>query len=1213
MQTHKLAISLVLSAALVVGLVCLLVWGLRGSGDPAAVSRPTSAPESPPPIGTTLSGGDESASAAAAVESTQAGATPPAAAEPLAPELADTRPVSIEGQVSDAQGAGVAGARVLAVARSKWEEPIRTNRRRLERDPFQALAAFDEALRGVAQGLPATRTREDGGYELRGLDDGDYRVVVMRDGFLPHNEESWVWVETGLAARYDVELVAGQAISGTVVDQDGKPIAGAVVLARLTDVAGLRGIGKLVQTLIDQSQGRLLVETDRTESDANGAFRLGSLEPRLHDLRVEKDGFAWSEVRKVPAGTGGITITVSPAPQVRGRVLSPDREPLAGAQVTLREPPKDFRKLERNPLAMAAFDADFLGETTRRATTTDGGSFEIGALKAGPYELVVEAEGYAPHRGPVGIEGAAVEVGDVVLQSLEPISGRVLGPDGSPVAGASVFVLDPRASADRGAVEGRGIPRRGPGDLDEDTTEGDGSFDLLRVPPGTYSVAVTAPGFVGRRVEQVRTGTRDLVVTLVPGETISGVVVDAADRRPVVGATVQEGFRSGNLTTTDARGRFTLRGIDRGDSDAARNGVHLNVEHEDYQQLFQGLQVPRGGSFQDLELELQRARGVEGVVLDPRGQPVKGARVWVEVPGFPPAILMMDPQGGGGTAFTGDDGAFFLKVPRMGPSSQVEVIAVYSGYAKARHGPIQTGGGPQQQRVEIRLAEGSAIEGRITDTTGAAVAGAQVGARRNLPLRGEALLFATLLPPSAAEVAYSAPDGTYRLRSLEPGTYQVTVLAIGYARKQLSPVEVGAAPARLDVVLDAGGSIRGRVVDHRQEPLVGIEVVAFLELDAAGDRAGSFEGRRGGMGRREEEMMLLGGVGSASTKTDDRGSYVLTHLPEGKFRVVARAAGYDPAELRDVESGEAADLVLAPFARLRGRVVDAASGAAVNAFQLSLDAKSDEGSWREDWKRRREVAQAEGHFEYEDLRAGEYRVRARSPGYGAARREVTLLPGQEIEVEIALELGLRVEGVVYSADSGATIAGATIRLYARNQGGIEDIDTSSEGRSGGDGRFELSGLASGECEVWVTHPDYYVEAGSSGVKLQLPMEEPRALEFPMRLAGRLEGRIRGLRAIDRSKGSYLLRLEREPPAESTRPEDSAAEPQPPAESTQAWIHEDGNYSAVSLKPGKYRVGLQSHTWRIDGDNAPPQPTEPVPLGEIEVRAGETARFDSEAR
>ncbi len=1196
MYSHKLLVSLCLAVVILGGIVWLVVSGPGGSepGDAGGPGAGTVA-SSDAATEDAADGPDKAKSSADA----DAVASEDKAGDAAPPPVVDDRPVAIEGKVTDAKGAGVPDAVVVVLDRFVWEKEVGTVRPEMNRNPFEGLRNVHESLAAAAARMPRFATDDEGVYRVRGLDDGDYRVFVSHGDFLPHREDHWVAVVAETTARYDVELVAGHAITGQVFDPGGDPLPMAAVTVRPTEIAGLRGIGKMVQTAIEATGGDSLAGRDAVVTGEDGKFRVSSLEPRVYDIRVELDGYAWGEVRKVPAGTNDVRLVLKPAARVYGRVLSPKREPLPRVEVVLAQPELDFRRM-RNPMAMAMADFDILGEKTRRTTTEEDGSFHLDAFRDGSYEFVVRADDYPTYQQRVKFAGETIDAGDIVLESAYPITGRVLDEGGRSVAGAKVRAVG--AEIREGGARGGpgGAPPANKGRTDEDVTDDDGRFRLARLEAGAYSLSIDAAGFV-RLTTNVEADDGPVTLTLRVGTTIAGRVVDSETQEPVAGARVKKSWEARNAFESDDDGRFELSGVDLGNAPDAR--VQLIVEHDEYAREFCNLQR---SELEDLVIRLKARKGIEGVVRDDRGETVRGARVSIEIPGFPTAIMNLSPQGSPGESFTNEAGEFFLVAPQMGGDANFEVVAKYPGFATARFGPLKAR--ESIPFVEIQLSKGSSIEGFVTDLDGKPIAGAQVRARRNVELSGEALIFATMLPMPIGEVAYSREDGKYRLRGIEPGTYRIDARAIGYAKKAISPVEVGEGPAPLDITLDPGGVITGRVVDLDGEPLTGVEVVAFLRFEGSDPTGPGAD--------IERRMIQLGGVGNASTKTGDDGRFELTQLPEGSFRVVARAPRHEPATTDDAQAGDdVSDLVLAPFCSLRGIVIDAATGAPVPRFQVRLGERLEEGTgdFRERWEFRRRVDDAQGVFAYAEVPQREYRGSVRADAYMMARQIVRLEPGEERELRIELTPGWRITGAVTDANSGAPIQGAKLWIHRRQQAGDETRQSWWERRrdrtSDEAGEFSFGGLDEGKYSVSAQHPDWYFDGNPRTLEFEAPFDRPVVINIPMRPAGRLRGQISNLRAFDSRRSGYRLGLKR------YSNEDRGDEAEPKFNwSTSTMLRPDGSYEATGLRPGRYRVQLAFQVWRPaeDKGGADTPPAGPDTIGDVEIRVGETQRFDAAA-
>jgi protocatechuate 3,4-dioxygenase beta subunit len=1202
------------SVSLALLILALLVGGglwlrHRGGRERLADERSTGAAT---PAGKSGSPGTALVSDAPPPGPTSQAAEPELAEEASSPAAGAEPPVAIAGRVTDALGDGVGDARVVSVERKAVLDAIEKDAQLLNDRPLEALRAFQVSLADLGRRLPSCRTSADGAYALRGLPAGEHRIVVAHPDFLTHREEDWILVEAGVTARYDVELAPGQAISGLVRDPEGGPIAGARVEATPVEKARLRGFGQLAQLYIDQHDGAFLLAANAAETDAEGAFRLTSLAPGLYDLRLVKEGHAWGEIRGVAAGTEGVSVTLVPAIRIDGRVVSPGGEAVAGARIVLRTPAPDLDG-PAGPLALAFADVDLFGEKEGTAESGEDGGFTVAACAAGSYDLVIRARGFPELRRAVAVERRPLALGDLVLAEGLEIAGAVQSPDG-PVEGAEVWVPEPAARKEDREARRASVLDAGPSSGQaRSRTDRRGAFRLAGLAAGVHEVAVLAAGYPGDLLEKVTAGSRNVAITLQRGLTIAGTVVDAESRAPLPGARVRREGGAAGEEAADAEGRFELRGLSLDGGQASGGSVAIRLVRDGYRETraVAAFPDPAAAPVAVLEVEMRRLEAEErdgsisGVVLDDRGEPSAGARVWTEVPGWPRVLRGMEPPGGlPKEARTAADGTFTVRVPVIG-GSNFEVLAARPGLATSRAGPFpQNPEGGSWPFVEIRLGEGAALEGRVTGADGGPLAGARVRIWRDAQVPEEGTLFTQLLPESVGQTTYSTGDGSFRLRRIEPGNYRVEARASGHAARTIGPVAIGAPQARVDLALEAGGRLAGRVVDHGGTPLPGIEVVAS-PLGDGGPASGE-----------DDDLIRTGMLGAAAAVTGADGTYALEHLAAGEFRLLARARGREPAAIpASVPGPPLPDIVLAPHARIAGRAREAATSAPVVRFGVRLDRRDVDGLFREDPRQAREIGDAGGRFASEGLRAGEWRVRVSAAGFAPWSKVLSLAPGEEVELDAALNAGRRIEGTVTRPD-GEPIAGAAIRARLAaggREGEPRDLDPVG---TGADGWFVVAGLEAGSYELEAMHPEHYGEPSEAVARVEVSAAEDAAVNLVLRPAGRIAGRVRGLSFRVPGSDDWVVAFSPVAPesrdgAGRSRGEEGAPVSARPFE---VRLDEDGILAQDSIRPARYRLELIHRRNGPDtGGEWITVPPEARPLGEVDVRAGELATFEGRAQ
>lgn len=199
------------------------------------------------------------------------------------------------------------------------------------------------------------------------------------------------------------------------------------------------------------------------------------------------------------------------------------------------------------------------------------------------------------------------------------------------------------------------------------------------------------------------------------------------------------------------------------------------------------------------------AEGVSGIVLDPRRQPVAGARVtlyaasastWWVTPDRAPLA----------EAESAADGTFLVG---PAPAGRLKVRAEAKGYAPGVVQLPSRGG-----RVEVLLDVGGTLVVTVVDAKGARVPGASV--QHVSPGWGNMVVCE----------ATTGPEGTATLPDVPTGAGQVIVLKPGQG--MVRQPEVGIAPGKVTettVVLQGARSLTGRVLEaDTQRPVTGVRI-----------------------------------------------------------------------------------------------------------------------------------------------------------------------------------------------------------------------------------------------------------------------------------------------------------------------------------------------------------------------------------------------------
>jgi Carboxypeptidase regulatory-like domain len=404
----------------------------------------------------------------------------------------------LTGQITDASGGPVAGARVDAVV----------------------LGAHAHAGSAVAAAFSAA----DGSYKLT-VGDGEATVSVIHPDYAP--QQRYVEIgETGAVANF--QLVPGGVIEGVVRDQsthatvggarvtaardrstllgemgthdvtcdsDGKfritglrpgayaleartedrysptpTSVGLGVAEQVGDVVLLVGKGATIRGLVvddkDQPVADIMVNDDSSrapgvKSDAKGAFQISGAGPGSHGLHAQGGDYLPASFPTISVGqkdVDGVKVKVTRGEHFKGHV-----EPREACDVELQG---------------EAHRGEPQFQTTTR--TKDDGSFELGPAHATPSALVIA-------RCDNGDEGSAKLAPEIVI-SVKPggsIHGRVVDGKGKPIGGVSI-----NAGSGQHTEITNGMVTSGASAI----TSATGEFDVSGLAAGDYALSVLDRG-----------------------------------------------------------------------------------------------------------------------------------------------------------------------------------------------------------------------------------------------------------------------------------------------------------------------------------------------------------------------------------------------------------------------------------------------------------------------------------------------------------------------------------------------------------------------------------------------------------------------------------------------------------------------------------------------------------------------------------------------
>lgn len=591
-----------------------------------------------------------------------------------------------------------------------------------------------------------------------------------------------------------------------------------------------------------------------------------------------------------------------------------------------------------------------------RAVVRSDGTFVLPNMAPGPVKLYAQFSAQPPGAGGAPVEVTA-PAGDVILTIPRPlrIEGKVIEKaTNQPVREFSVAVRR----------------YRGFGMNSQSFVSDEGRFTLENIVENKLDIVVTAPGYAPgtlSNITAVAEGTEPLTVQLERGAKL--VVRVTSEGRAVPDARVQitgatrEAASPSRWQVTDAEGVFTFDSLAPGE-------YVVQVMKKGFAGARKGAEATIGKEAQ-LDIALSRGRELRGRVTDGEGRPVANARVVVRSgPSFTAS--------GGARSLTDSEGMFTLEGMLDGLHT---IAAEKNGYLPATAQSVDPAKEPM---LTLTLHRGGTLTGRVTGVKDAELAAVGInvsGANTRIQGRPDA---------SGNFTITGVPDGRVDVRAAMPGPQMRQT-----ASKMVEVVNGSAPPVELEFV--SGIMIRGRVT--RDGAPVAMGNIAFVPAV-----------RDAGLS-----------PGSAQTRGD--GTYDLSLSGTGEYRVMVAWGPAAPVETGTVNvSGPMTHDIAVTGGTLRGRVVDASTREPVAGALVELARSSGRG-------RGTATTDSEGRFSIDPLESGTYRVSVTKQRYAPSVETIEVRDNQASDVELRISSGQRTEIRVVDALDRRALDGGSITVF----------------------------------------------------------------------------------------------------------------------------------------------------------------------------------------
>lgn len=542
-------------------------------------------------------------------------------------------------------------------------------------------------------------------------------------------------------AHFDNHLV------GQVVDAAQQPLAGVELTlgTPLTD-----------DSLFASARLRS-VRAEQTRTGPDGRFDFSNLEPRnAYALVVEHPSFVRLELVTVPVGAVGTftepTIVLGHGAQLSGFVRDEAGKPIANATLQLDD---------------ARYQAA-LNPSPELLTTTSGsdGAFAFANVAPGNRILTAAAEGF----GTLTLKGLAFEAQsepqtrDVVLRVAEAICGRVVGPNGEPIAGATLTAIG--FNSMKHSVRA------------QTTSDAKGEFCVGALLPGKYNLTARVRGYRFDKSLQVNTNTDKVTFVGVREAEVRGQVFEHATGRPLAnfgvrirsayaGNEVSQAIPGTSQAVTNANGEYVIAGVQQsGDAtyfvEAWAQGYAPARSRE--------FAVEADRDVTGIDVRLGHGGKLRGRVVDADGAPLAGALVapresqWMPNNPFSATLGAVESIGPDvAEARTDAQGAFVLD--NLSPQLyQLSISAL--GFASSTRPDVVVTLDQETDLGEVKLLRGAHLQGTLLDD--------------GKPLAGGWIELASVdAEDSRVYRVKTGPLGAYDITNVVPGNYRLIGSAPG--------------------------------------------------------------------------------------------------------------------------------------------------------------------------------------------------------------------------------------------------------------------------------------------------------------------------------------------------------------------------------------------------------------------------------------------------